>query len=129
MCFQPHRNFLTVLIFSILNDSDTFASEACSFQLVTGPSKLILPLRVVSSPLYQEWSLASDLHWQFLDMSGKSIFLRQIPLLVIMAQVSLEDSFSAAIYLYDIPYTSDWLILSGSLHVILHTQCHIDLFI
>ncbi|WAQ90843.1 hypothetical protein PtA15_13A242 [Puccinia triticina] len=38
--------------------NDTFASEACSFQLVTGP-----------------------------NMSGKSIFLRQIALMVVMAQV------------------------------------------
>lgn len=46
--------------------NDTFASEACSFQLVTGP-----------------------------NMSGKSIFLRQIPLLVIMAQIG---SFCPANY-------------------------------
>ncbi|KAH9824432.1 muts domain V-domain-containing protein [Melampsora americana] len=46
--------------------NDTFANEACSFQLVTGP-----------------------------NMSGKSIFLRQIPLLVIMAQNDdLEASLS-----------------------------------
>ncbi|EGG06571.1 uncharacterized protein MELLADRAFT_106496 [Melampsora larici-populina 98AG31] len=46
--------------------NDTFASETCSFQLVTGP-----------------------------NMSGKSIFLRQIPLLVIMAQNDdLEASLS-----------------------------------